>query len=361
MRILVFAAALLALPSVGFAESNFSRLNPPGPHAVGFKVVDQYDYSRSYRGATDPLTGKPLTGETARPIQTLIWYPADKGAKPVMSLADYVKLGASDDDFDHTPAEVAALEAKAIQRATGGVSPERAQRELTAPMLAHRDADPEAGKFPVVIYAPSFNAGAMENADLCEYLASQGYVVIASPSVGQSTRDMTTDLEGAETQAADIEFLIGFAHGLRQADTSHLAAMGYSWGGLSNVLAAAKDSRIKALVDLDGSVRYFPKILKQAAYATEARATAPLLFVAHAPDDFEQMPPDAPNSVTSPLNQMKYADVYLVSLAPMGHWNFNTVFGQRLLSAGDYGDYDKAELSTATAWKPTSFAFWMRT
>lgn len=230
---------------------------------------------------------------------------------------------------------------------------QRAQAELAAPMQARRDASAEPGKFPVVIYAPSFGAGPAENADLCEYLASEGYVVIASPSIGQSSRPMTPDLDGAEAQAADIEFLIGYAHSLPQADTNHLAVVGYSWGGLSNVLAAARDSRIDALVDLDGSVRYFPQVLKQATYATEARATAPLLFLTRPTDDFEQLPPTAPNHDTSPLNHMKFADVYIVKLTPMQHGNFSETGGQRLLGDKGYTDYSKEELSTAAAWMET--------
>jgi len=353
MRVLYLAVMLLATPCAALAGSNFTRLNPPGPHSVGLRLVEQYDYSRSYRGSLDPLTGKPLTGEAARPVQTLIWYPAVKSSKPAMTVADYVGFGAGDDDFTPAPAERIALEAQAIQKVTADLSPERARMELAAPMLAHRDAPPESGRFPVVIYAPSFGAGAAENADLCEYLASQGYIVMASPSMGQASRHMTQDLEGAETQAADIEFLIGYAHGLPQADTAHLAVIGYSWGGLANVLAAAKDSRIKALVALDGSVRVYPKVVDQAAYVTPLRTTAPLLFIASPSLDLEDLPTDAPNYATSPLNHMKYADLYFVKLAPMDHWNLNTVFGQRLLADEDYGDYNKDELSVATAWMET--------
>ncbi|CAL4867159.1 hypothetical protein MMA231_01410 [Asticcacaulis sp. MM231] len=353
MRVWALFVLLLGFPSVSAAGSNFTRLNTPGPHAVGLKVVEQYDYARSYRGTYDPLTGKPLTGEQARPIQTLIWYPASKAIKQAMTVGDYLKISASDDDFERTAAERAALESKSAADATSDLSPERAKAELAAMMQAHRDATPAPGKFPVVIYAPSFSASAIENADLCEYLASHGYVVIASPSVGPASRAMTEDLEGAETQAADIEFLMGYAHTLPQADTSHVAVAGYSWGGLANVLAAAKDSRINALVSLDGSARAYPNILKQAAYVTETRSTAPLLFVASPPADFEELPPIAPNYETSPLNHMKYADVYFVKLAPMDHWNFNTMFGQRLLGEKDYGEYSQTELSTATAWMET--------
>lgn len=352
MRVLFLLLVLLAAPSVGLADSNFTRANPPGPHAVGLKVVEQYDFSRAYRGLTDVVTGKGVTGERARPIQTFVWYPAAKTAKPTMTVADYLKIGASDDNFEHTPAERAALEAAFAGQRTAALSPERAKAELAAPMRARRDAAAASGKFPVVIYAPSFSAWAFENADLCEYLASQGYVVIASPSLGQAQRDMTTDLEGVETQAGDIEFLIGYAHGLPQADTNRLAVIGYSWGGLANVLAAAKDSRIDALVALDGSVRYWPQLLKQAAYATQARATAPLLFIAARPREIEELS-EGRNEVTSPLNHMKYADVYRVTLAPMVHENFSVMFGQRLLGDSRYDEYDKDELSTATAWMET--------
>jgi hypothetical protein len=59
-----------------------------------------------------------------------------------------------------------------------------------------------------VSYAPSFNAEAYENADLCEHPASQGCLVIARASFDQAWRGMTTDPEGVETQVGDVEFLI---------------------------------------------------------------------------------------------------------------------------------------------------------
>jgi len=46
---------------------------------------------------------------------------------------------------------------------------------------------------------------------------------------------MTDDLEGVEAQRGDISFLIGYAHTQPQADISHIAVAGYSWGGLAVV------------------------------------------------------------------------------------------------------------------------------
>jgi dienelactone hydrolase len=352
MRVLLLLLALLGTPTASFAGSNLTRHNPAGPYAVGLRVVEQYDFARAYRGDTNVETGKPITGERARPIQTLVWYPAAKGSGQSLTVGDYAKLGATADDFGHQPAERVAIQAKFVAAAVATLPSDRAKAELAAPMQAHRDAAPATGKFPVVIYAPSFNAEAYENADLCEYLASHGYLVIASPSLGQASRGMSTDLEGVETQVADIEFLIGYVHGLPQADTGRLAVAGYSWGGLANAMAAAKDSRIRALVTLDGSVRYWPDIVKQSQYLVPARATAPMLYVAAAPKSVEETAADV-NMDQSFLAKMKYADLYKITMHPYVHANFSVMFGQRLMADSGYGAYDKDELSVANGWVET--------
>ncbi len=99
---------------------------------------------------------------------------------------------------------------------------------LNDPLWAVRDAPMLTGKFPVVIYAPSFGSMSWENADLCEYLASHGYVVLASPDFGAASRSMTSDLTGIRAQAADISFLVGYAHTLEDADASRVAVAGFS-------------------------------------------------------------------------------------------------------------------------------------
>ncbi len=66
---------------------------------------------------------------------------------------------------------------------------------LAMSLWAVRDAPHESGHFPLVVYAPSFSAMSWENADLCEYLASHGYVVVASPDMGAAARSMTGDLD----------------------------------------------------------------------------------------------------------------------------------------------------------------------
>lgn len=351
MQRLMLVAALFIASAVAGAQSHFTRTNPPGPHAVGLQVVEQYDHSRGYRGTTDPDTGESTTGERARPIQTLVWYPAGQASGRAMSVGDYLALGGTSDMFPATPGERQRIEAGYVAGRTGMLSADRASVELAVPMMARRDAAAVAGRYPVVIYAPSYRATAVENADLCEFLASHGYVVIASPSIGHSPDGMTDDLEGAETQLGDIQFLIAYAHGLAQADTGRLAVIGYSWGGLANVMAAARDSRVDALVALDGSVRSYPDVIDQSRFLTPERITVPLLYVAATPRQLEDLPSDM-NMERSFLNKMKYADLYRVTLAPYVHANFS-VMGQRFLADGAYGNYNAHELSVANGWLET--------
>ena len=359
MRAWLVLTACLVVPSAALAQSTFTHINAPGPHFVGFRLVEPYDYARSASGPIDPVTGKPVA-ERARPIQTWIWYPAAKSTAPAMTLGDYTKLDAISFNFSLTPSERTSLENEEIkvlaESLPPGVSPAQFDAAMATPLGARLDAAAEPGRFPVVIYAPSISAGPSENAELCEYLASQGYVVVSSPSFGQSPPRMTPDLEGAETQASDIGFLVGYVRNLPQADPGHLAVVGYSWGGLANVLAAARDKRIDALVDLDGSVAYSPDLYKQATYATEAHATAPLLYLigGRIPPPPPGMPPlDRPQAddAISPINHMKYADVYRVTMKPMMHVNFAEL--RQRMGVAQQGSTDPATQSTAVAWMET--------
>src|SRR5882757_836654 len=71
----------------------------PGAYQVGFRVVVQYDHSRVFRQRIDPL-GRHFPGECARPLQTLLWYPAvrRKGHEP-LTVEDYAKLWATETSF----------------------------------------------------------------------------------------------------------------------------------------------------------------------------------------------------------------------------------------------------------------------
>lgn len=278
----------------------------PGPHGVGLKVLDLHDHSRTYGKLTD------------RPLQTLLWYPATRSSNSSMTVADYWNLWSTEIDADKPRVPAKAREWFEGMRPT-----------MQMPLWAVRDAVPAAGRFPLVIYAPSFSSVSWENADLCEYLASHGFVVLASPSLGTQSRNMTTDLEGLRTQARDISFLIGHADTLSNADVSRVAVAGFSWGGLANVFAAARDSRIQALVALDGSLRYWPGLVKQASEVRPEQMTIPLISFAKQEWTFEEQARYlTPEQMDGPnvLNAWKYGDLYDVHMQGMTHREFSSMF-----------------------------------
>jgi dienelactone hydrolase len=255
----------------------FHFIEKPGPRNVGLKVVEPYDYSRIYRPLTDDL-GKPFQGERARPLQTLIWYPAEKGETRPMTVGDYANLAATETSFGKP--QMGAADKQWIADRT---------LALATRLWAVRDAPMAPGRFPMVIYAPGFSGRPWQNADLCEYLASHGYVVIASQSAGERSREMTQDVAGINAQARDISFLIGYAQTLPDTDMSAIAVAGFSWGGISNLFAAARDNRIDALVGLDGSMRYYPGLVKQAGDVHPEQMTIPLLFFTQGETSLEEI------------------------------------------------------------------------
>jgi dienelactone hydrolase len=317
--LLVFTASAFAIgQSAPLPEStaHFTFAPKPGPYPVGFRVVFQYDYSRTFNEVVDIL-GKPTKEELARPIQTLIWYPAQKSKNQSVVLGDYLALSVKE---LNPVADKQSIEPLAESKKHWG--------DMTNEKTwAQKDPPPAPGTFPVVIYAPSFSNVAHENYDLLEYLASNGYIVISSADFGAHSRAMTGDMEGVEAQRGDISFLIGYAHSLPQADMSHIAVAGFSWGGISNLFAAARDSRIGALISLDGSARYFPKLVADSGYVHPKKITIPILF-------FHQGGPSLEDALRghqftdgpSVLNELTHADFYNIHMYWMYHGDFSSTF-----------------------------------
>jgi predicted dienelactone hydrolase len=215
--------AVFFLSAVKFPANGQDGIEPrfmpsPGPNRVGFRTANLYDDSRP-----PALNADPAPQSTGRRIQMFEWYPADMGGKD-MSILDYWRIEESSGEIDWHRQELP-------QDILLGFASSK------SPMLAKLDAPPKQERFPVLIYAPSLSASPVENADLCEFLASQGYLVLASHSLGADTKLMTDDIDGLKSQARDISFLIDYARSQPDGDLGAVAVIGYSWGGLANVYA----------------------------------------------------------------------------------------------------------------------------
>jgi hypothetical protein len=341
MRSLLLVLLLAAVSGVR-AEAGFAGLQP-GPHAVGFRVVQQYDYTRTYKGRVDLVTGAPSVGERARPIQTLVWYPAQKGGAPV-SYEDYARTAITDEEFGRSDSQVATLMAGSLKDLASRVGPAQARATFGQRMWAMRGADLQAGKFPVVIYAPGGGGPAHEAADLGEYLASHGYIVIASRNLGTRSRSMNFDAEGADSQANDISFLISYAQTLPQADMARVAAAGWSWGGMANVFAASRDSRIAALVSFDGTRE--PELTKR---ISPYKVALPWLYLQRGPETVAELNAKGIETSFSLLNELKYANIYQVVMYPMLHNDFSSA-AIRMQGPSWFAEYSRAEVEQAYHW-----------
>jgi dienelactone hydrolase len=337
-RALSLVAFLTLLSAAGASAQTVVDL-PQGSHAVGFRVVQQFDHAREFKRRIDPATGQVVETERARPVQTLIWYPASAKGQP-LRYADYMVTRLTEESFDLSPAALKAA-AAGQQAALVGRLGSAGKALLDSRVLAQRDAPASAGKFPVVVYAPGSGGTADENADLFEYLASHGYVVIASTSMGAQVKGIDYSMAGAEPQIADIEFLVGYAHSLPYADTRHIAAMGWSWGGMANVFAAARDDRIGALISLDGTRE--PAITR---LIDVRRLTVPWLYFARTPDTIPQLNRNEIDTTFSLLNEARYAHKHQLTLYAMQHTDFVSR-KQHESNEADYGEYDKAEVRHA--------------
>jgi len=119
----------------------------------------------------------------------------------------------------------------------------------------YRDAAPAAGKFPLVIYHAGHGSSFEDNAVLCEFLASHGYVVLGSAF---QKDDSTFNVDGGQTSARDFEFLIAYASRLPGVDWHHIGVMGHS-GGAHGALTYRAQAGVAAdaIISLDTTQDYY--------------------------------------------------------------------------------------------------------
>ncbi|PPK86126.1 hypothetical protein CLV84_3045 [Neolewinella xylanilytica] len=171
-----------------------------------------------------------------------------------MHVGDYLSVLKDEEEWEELPTEY-TLDWFYYPR--NGVT----ERNATYPTRAFSRATPALGRFPVVLYAPSYQASSTENFMLGEYLASHGYLVLAAPSRGARNLRLTGGTsEDAGAQQRDLAYLFGMAAGLPQADPEHVYTIGFSFGGLSNVPFTMVNRFVDGVISLDGTIKYNPSV-----------------------------------------------------------------------------------------------------
>jgi pimeloyl-ACP methyl ester carboxylesterase len=236
----------------------------PGPYAVGFRSVWQLDYSRRYNTVFDDKTTY-ADGKAPRPILINLWYPAGNpdDLKP-MPHRDYLAIQTEDPRLSRFASKLIEFERTTVcKELTGKAATELTDRRRQlldrfwdTPTASLRNAPPLDGKFPLVLYHSGFGSSFEDNAVLCEFLASHGYVVIGSAF--PDATGWSLNVGGSPGSMRDMEFLIGHARRNSYVDWKHIGLVGHSGGAQYSLLFRSQDaSPIDAVVSLDTTQDYY--------------------------------------------------------------------------------------------------------
>lgn len=175
-------------------------------------------------------------------------------------------------------------------------------------------AKPLKGKFPLVIYHQGAGASLDDNAILCEWLASNGYIVMGSSfQASDGTRMSSAGEEGA---VKDIGFLLSFAKKLPNVDWMNIAMIGHSLGGqVANYAAAQGNMPVDALICLETTQEYYFGDMKLWPYVTYVSRNADKVNTAF-------LFASNPYAIHDLADNMKNADRYYLTIPGMEHNDF---------------------------------------
>ncbi len=236
-----------------------------------------------------------------------VWYPANGGGA-AMTLADY-----------YSAPERRGL-AEGLTRAR--VSAAAVDAMFGAVMAGRRGAAPRAGRFPVVLIGQGNAQGPADQAVLAEYLASHGYVVATTPSPMASTPMTSEDQVGgmADRQARELEAALTVIAGWPSADVTRVGAVGHSFGARATLLLAMRETRVAAVVSLDGGIGTATAAasFRAAPSFDAARARAPILHYYERLDAF--MAPDFAllDSLPALVTKVLVEDLHHVHFTTLG-------------------------------------------
>jgi len=306
---------------------------PSGKYVVGRTLLYCVDSHR-----TDPVAEDP---NAKREFMVVVWYPAEPAASSsyaqwmpepwVSSETDllYYHRRHSDAPFTRDEAEHAIHDPLSYSEANVGIA--------------------KGGRsWPVLLFAPGAGVNTAFYSTFTEDLASHGYVVFGIEPTGwvattfpdghktpfsKKRSDETAWITGTAFPlwAKDLRFTLDQIAGwnsdrnslfFHRLDLTKVGAFGHSFGGTSSILAALDDSRIKAVLNLDGfpfnvlTGRPFPK---------------PLMVIKHdVSAQYVQLPPDEHGKAVQAQVEEELSSLYLkgspgfrVDIADAQHMTFS--------------------------------------
>lgn len=321
MRLIIFITGLL-LSTISYGQTSLKEIGlKAGKYKVGFRHYTINDSTRTYR-----IHNEFNNQLIVRPIPISIWYPATiaNSKSEQLTVLNYLEVLKEEEEWKNLPNYFLLDWFPYLWN-----TPEN-KAHLSEEANAFSNPKFLEGNFPVVVYAPSYQASSIENFALFEYLASNGFVVISSPSRGTDTRWLegggtTRDME---TQSRDVEFLLKEIHSYKNIDLEKVALMGFSFGGLSNVITVMKNKSINAIVSLDGTERYNYAVLEKSPYFNLNTFSIPYIHFAQKEIPKEVLTtdkiPEELNYKFQLYDSLKYSNIYRYRFHDLSHSYFSS-------------------------------------
>ena len=344
MRLIIYITGFL-LSTISYGQTSLKEIGlKAGKYKVGFKHYTVSDSTRTYRIHND-FNNQFIN----RPIPISIWYPAtiENNNSEQLTVLDYLEILKEEEEWENLPNDFLLDWFPYLWN-----TPEN-KVHLSEKVGAFSNTTFLDGKFPIVVYAPSYQASSIENFALFEYLASNGYVVISSPSRGTETKWLeggtTKDME---TQSRDVEFLLKEINNYENIDLNNIALMGFSFGGLSNAITVMKHKNLNAILSLDGTERYNYAVLEKSPYFNLDKFTIPYIHFAQKEIPEEVLKSD---NIPAELNykfqlndSLKYSNTYSYRFHDLTHSYFSS-FG--VLFANRDKRQDKSDYEIMASYK----------
>lgn len=259
-----------------------------GPHAVRFEHLQLVDEHRSYGDMPQ------------RSLSVGLWYPAT-GVGETERLPFRIYLDAFETDPEQWLNRLAEQSAR--------------RQALKLQTAASTEGSAIAKSSPLIVYGPGYRSTPTIHAAFAEYLASHGYVVASSGSVGARPGGMTFDSEGLTAQVDDMLFIIASLATNPRVDARRIGVSGFSFGGSAALLAAMREPRIGAVVSLDGAetMAHAFSLIESAKGFAETCLQVPYLRFGQA----------APASASDALvTRMRQSHRFWIQLSPAEHIDF---------------------------------------
>lgn len=221
----------------------------PGPFAVGFGTVEKYDYSRTFRPEKDYF-GNRLEGEKARPIQLCYWYPAQAdNSHTRMMYGEYAFPYPNDASFFNLLSNLQNRELGVLFSFMGN-NQALVQNSMDIELYGVRDAAPVEGSFPLVLYHGGRLGSYSQNVVMCEYLASHGFIVATTHTIGPANPNVGESDEDFQTVVRDKELAMAMARDLPGVNAEKLGLLGFGYGGSTALIHQMRNSGVDAVATL---------------------------------------------------------------------------------------------------------------